>query len=125
LAFGGILSINNKYFMKKNLTFLLAFLLMSMFAFAQAPTTIKVSGNCGMCKKHIEKAAKDAGATTANWDKVTKLLTVSFEGGKTTADKIETAIAGAGYDTEHKEASLEAYKKLDACCQYDRKTKKQ
>jgi mercuric ion binding protein len=111
--------------MKKNLTFLLAFLMMGFFAVAQTPTTIKVSGNCGMCKKHIEKAAKDAGATTANWDKVTKILTVSFEAGKTTTDKIETAIAGAGYDTEHKEASAEAYKKLDECCQYDRKTKKQ
>ena len=111
--------------MKKNLVFVMAFLMMSMFAVAQNPTTIKVAGNCGMCKKHIEKAAKDAGATSANWDKVTKILTVSFEAGKTSADKIETAIAGAGYDTEHKEASLEAYKKLDECCQYDRKTKKQ
>lgn len=111
--------------MKKNLVFVLAFLMLSVFAVAQNPTTIKVSGNCGMCKKHIEKAAKDAGASSANWDKVTKILTVSFEAGKTTTDKIETAIAGAGYDTEHKEASLEAYKKLDECCQYDRKSKKQ
>ena len=103
----------------------LSFLTFSIFTFAQAPTKIKVSGNCGMCKKHIEKAAKDAGATTASWDKVTKLLTVSFDATKTNTDKIETAIAGAGYDTEHKEASQEAYKKLDECCQYDRKTKKQ
>ena len=103
----------------------LSFLTFNILAFAQAPTKIKVSGNCGMCKKHIEKAAKDAGATNASWDKVTKLLTVSFDESKTNTDKIETAIAGAGYDTEHKEASQEAYKKLDECCQYDRKTKKQ
>ena len=111
--------------MKKNILFLMTFLIMSVFAFAQAPTTIKVAGNCGMCKKHIEKAAKDAGATNANWDKVTKLLTVTFDASKTNTDKIETAIAGVGYDTEHKEASQEAYKKLDECCQYDRKAKKQ
>jgi len=111
--------------MKKSMLLCLSFLTFSIFTFAQAPTKIKVSGNCGMCKKHIEKAAKDAGATTASWDKVTKLLTVSFDASKTNTDKIETAIAGAGYDTEHKEASQEAYKKLDECCQYDRKTKKQ
>ena len=111
--------------MKKSMLLCLSFLTFSIFTFAQAPPKIKVSGNCGMCKKHIEKAAKDAGATTASWDKVTKLLTVSFDATKTNTDKIETAIAGAGYDTEHKEASQEAYKKLDECCQYDRKTKKQ
>jgi len=111
--------------MKKTLILCLSFLTFSIFTFAQAPTTIKVSGNCGSCKKHIEKAAKDAGATNATWDKVTKLLTVSFDASKTNTDKIETAIAGAGYDTEHKEATQEAYKKLDECCQYDRKTKKQ
>jgi hypothetical protein len=43
----------------------LTFLAISIFSFAQAPTTIKVAGNCGMCKKHIEKAAKDAGASVA------------------------------------------------------------
>jgi copper chaperone CopZ len=111
--------------MKKSMLLCLSFLTFNILAFAQAPTKIKVSGNCGMCKKHIEKAAKDAGATNASWDKVTKLLTVSFDESKTNTDKIETAIAGAGYDTEHKEASQEAYKKLDECCQYDRKTKKQ
>lgn len=111
--------------MKKAMLLCLSFLTVSIFTYAQAPTTIKVSGNCGSCKKHIEKAAKDAGATNASWDKVTKLLTVSFDATKTNTDKIETAIAGAGYDTEHKEATQEAYKKLDECCQYDRKKKKQ
>jgi len=111
--------------MKKSILFLFMFVAIGSFSFAQTPTTIKVAGNCGMCKKHIEKAAKDAGATSADWNKVTKLLTVSFDASKTNTDKIETAVAGAGYDTEHKEASAEAYKKLDECCQYDRKGKKQ
>jgi len=31
---------------------------------AQTATKLKVSGNCGMCKSSIEKAAKTAGATT-------------------------------------------------------------
>jgi hypothetical protein len=72
--------------------YLLSFALIvfsSVVSFGQNNTKIKVSGNCGMCKK-----------------------------------KIETAIANAGYDTEHQIASNEAYGKLDECCQYDRKKKK-
>ncbi len=103
---------------------LLTLLLLGIFSFsfAQTATKIKVSGNCGMCKKNIETAAKSAGATAANWNKDTKILTVSFNGASST-DKIETAIAAAGYDTEHAKATEEAYKSLDECCQYDRTTK--
>jgi mercuric ion binding protein len=107
----------------KKYILILTLVFASVITFAQAPTTIKVAGNCGMCKKHIEKAAKDAGATQANWDKVAKLLTVSFDATKTSVEKIEISVAAAGYDTEHKEASNEAYKKLDECCQYERKKK--
>jgi len=74
---------------------------------AQTATKLKVSGNCGMCKSSIEKAAKTAGATTANWDMDTKILTFMFDG-KTNLDKIETAIAAIGYDTEHKTATKAA-----------------
>lgn len=110
--------------MKKNVMMVALLLMVCSFSFAQKPTTVKVSGNCGSCKKHIEKAAMDAGATTATWDKTTKLLALTFDANKTSTDKIETAIAGVGYDTEHKVATEEAYKKLDECCQYDRKKKK-
>ena len=110
--------------MKKNVMMVALLLMVCSFSFAQKPTTVKVSGNCGSCKKHIEKAALDAGATTATWDKTTKLLALTFDANKTSTDKIETAIAGVGYDTEHKVATEEAYKKLDECCQYDRKKKK-
>jgi hypothetical protein len=110
--------------MKNNVMMVALLLMVCSFTFAQKPTQIKVSGNCGSCKKHIEKAAMDAGATTATWDKTTKLLALTFDANKTNTDKIETAIAGVGYDTEHKVATEEAYKKLDECCQYDRKKKK-
>ena len=111
--------------MKKILLLSTLLLTLSGIAIAQTPTTLKVSGNCGMCKKNIEKAAKNAGATSASWDKVSKVLTFSFDATKTSTDKIETSIAAAGYDTEHKEANAEAYKKLEECCQYERKAKKQ
>jgi len=108
----------------KNFILLVGFILIGSFALqAQTTTKIKVAGNCGMCKAHIEKAAKEAGALTANWDKAAKVLKVSFDATKTSTDKIENAVAAAGYDTEHKVASADAYSKLDECCQYDRTSK--
>ena len=82
--------------------------------------TFKVSGNCGMCKKTIESAATTSGASSANWDNKSKMLTVSFDAATTSILKIQTAIADAGYDNEGVKASDAAYDKLHACCQYDR-----
>ena len=86
--------------------------------------TIKVSGNCGTCKKKIEKAATAAGASFASWDKSTKILDVKYDAAKTNEKKIQESIAAAGYDTQDVKATDEAYKKLDECCQYDRKAVK-
>ncbi len=105
--------------MKKIILFS-AFIMAIVFsANAQTSTKLKVSGNCGMCKSSIEKAAKTAGATTANWDMDAKLLTLIFDG-KTNLDKIESAIAAIGYDTEHKTATQASYDALHECCKYDR-----
>lgn len=93
------------------------------FSHGQAPVKkqiIKVYGNCGSCKKKIEKSALSAGAAFANWNEKTKQLNVSYNPSVTNTIKIETAIAGAGYDTPDVKASDEAYNKLDECCQYDR-----
>jgi len=101
------------------------FILVSTFSFAQSKKesgqeTIKVWGNCGMCKKTIETAAKTAGATSADWNDETKMMVVSFTSA-TSSDKIQQAIAAAGYDTEKFTADQKAYDNLHSCCQYDRK----
>ena len=108
---------------------LYAALLFSIFAinisFAQTAVkkeTIKVWGNCGMCKKTIEKAAKSAGATTANWNEDSKELKFSYAVKKTSATKIQQSIAKSGYDTQDFTADDAAYNNLHGCCQYDRKT---
>ena len=93
----------------------LAFLLFAGVntSFAQSKTeTIKVSGNCGMCEKHIETAAKKAGAKQAKWDKKTKVLTVTFDEGKTSNDAIQKNVAAAGYDTEKYTGDEKAYRRL-------------
>ncbi|GAA4461197.1 hypothetical protein GCM10023093_05420 [Nemorincola caseinilytica] len=99
-------------------------LLMLAATFAMAQTKnekIKVSGNCGMCAKKIETAAKDAGATKATWDKKTKVLSVTYDAAKTTNDGIQKKVASVGYDTEKYTADMEVYKNLHECCQYDNK----
>lgn len=90
------------------------------FAQTQASETLKVSGECGMCKKKIEKAAKDAGATYAAWNKDTKILDIKYDGQSTNSAKIQQKIADAGYDTPKFKATDEAYNKLEQCCQYER-----
>lgn len=99
-----------------------AFALVSLFSFGQTKTdTVKVWGNCESCKEHIEDAAKEAGATTAEWNKTTKLLVVSYDATKTTNMKIQAKIAEVGYDTQDIKGKDGAYQKLDKCCQYKRK----
>ena len=82
--------------------------------------TFKVSGECGMCEKKIEKAAKTAGASYAEWNKETKIITVKYNSTTSNLAKIQKSIADAGYDNAGAKATDDAYHKLDECCQYDR-----
>lgn len=75
-----------------------------------------------MCKKTIEQAAKDAGASKAIWNKKTKEIKVKFDSSKTSLDKIKKQIADAGYTNDTYPANDAAYQKLPDCCHY--KTKK-
>ena len=103
-------------------SFALSFMAISLAGFAQKKVTetVAVSGNCGMCKSTIEKAAKNAGAAEATWDTEAKQLSVSYTSGKTDLARIQKAVAEAGYDTRDVKASDDAYSKLHACCKYDR-----
>ncbi|MGN6617982.1 MAG: heavy-metal-associated domain-containing protein [Ilyomonas sp.] len=105
------------------LMLLVAFLFTSVFSFAQTKTdTIKVYGNCGMCKDRIETAAKDAGATSADWNEETELLVVNYDATATNNKKIQEKIASVGHDTQDVKAPDSVYNKLEKCCQYKRKT---
>src|SRR5438034_9642619 len=97
--------------------FFVAILSLPKDSFAKKATTktFKVSGECGMCKKKIEKAAKDAGASYAVWSTQSKILTVRYNSVSTNTAKIEQKIAGVGYDTPDYKATDNAYNKLDAC----------
>lgn len=83
--------------------------------------TFSVSGNCGMCEKKIEAAAISLkGVKSADWNQNTKKITVVYNEKLTNLEAIKTSIAAAGYDTEGRTASKEAYDRLPGCCQYAR-----
>jgi mercuric ion binding protein len=87
---------------------------------AMTELSFGVRGNCGMCKKTIEKAANGVeGVASANWDVDKKKIDVSFDDTKTDAMAIHKAIAASGYDTEKVAGDEESYKNLPDCCQYD------
>jgi len=80
--------------------------------------TIKVSGNCEMCKARIEKAAKLDGVVKAEWNKKDKTLTATFDQAKTNIEEIGKKVAASGHDTEKVKATDAVYDKLPGCCKY-------
>ena len=89
---------------------------------AQSLTTISfgVRGNCGMCKKTIEKAVNAVdGVTNAVWDVEKKKIDVIYNNTKTNEMAIHNAVAMSGYDTEKVSGNTEAYNGLPGCYQYD------
>ena len=86
---------------------------------------IKVAGNCEQCRARIENAAQRlAGVGKAFWNADSKLLSLRFDPGRTSLDKIEKSVANSGHDTHSHKAKDQVYDKLPQCCHYERlKTK--
>jgi copper chaperone CopZ len=87
--------------------------------------TVKVYGNCGMCKKTIEKAANEKGVSKAVWDEKTSMLTITYNPAKTSTDAILKKVALAGYDSDTFRADDTTYNNLHGCCQYERPAAKE
>lgn len=85
--------------------------------------TVKIFGNCGMCETTIEKAGNVKSVAQVDWDKDTKMATLTYDAGKTNQDEILKRIALAGYDSDQYLAPDDVYAKLPECCQYDRVNK--
>jgi periplasmic mercuric ion binding protein len=80
--------------------------------------SIKVLGNCDMCKTRIEKAAKVVGVSKAEWNDTTKILTLVYDPTKVKSDEVQKKIAAVGHDTEKFRADDKAYNSLPGCCKY-------
>jgi hypothetical protein len=96
-------------------------LLITVAANAQSKNvkaTIKVYGNCTMCKKRIETALDTKGVKQAIWDPKTKELQVVYASGKISEMEIHQIVAAVGHDTDKVKATDEAYAELPFCCLY-------
>ena len=85
--------------------------------------TVKIYGNCGMCEATIEKAGNLKKVAQVDWDKDTKIATLTYDSAKTNQDEILKRIALTGYDSEKFLAPDAAYNSLAGCCQYEREAK--
>ncbi len=83
--------------------------------------SVKIFGNCGMCETTIEKAGNKKKIAKVDWNKDTKMATITYDAKKTNQDEILKRIALSGYDSEKFLAPNDVYAKLPGCCQYERK----
>jgi periplasmic mercuric ion binding protein len=100
---------------------LFAIAVTSVVAQTEKKEEFKVAGNCGMCKTRIEKAALSVdGVSSAEWDKDSNIISVSYDSQKTEIGKVQLAISTVGHDTKLYRASDKVYDKLPGCCKYER-----
>ena len=85
--------------------------------------TVKIYGNCGMCEKTIENSGSLKKIAKVDWNKDTKIATLTYDAKKTNQDAVLKRIALAGYDSEKFLAPDDVYSKLPECCQYERTAK--
>lgn len=85
--------------------------------------TVKIHGNCNMCKSTIEKAGNANKVAKVEWNKDTKMASIAYDQKATNLDEILKRIALAGYDSDSFRAPDDVYAKLPECCQYDRAIK--
>jgi hypothetical protein len=111
----------------KSLLSLITIMLLSITTFAQIKNSktesLKVYGNCGMCKEKIEKAGTQKNISKTVWSEETAMATITFDAKKTNTDAILKKIALVGYDSDNFLAPDAVYKKLHGCCKYERPLK--
>lgn len=86
---------------------------------SRSTASLKVRGNCDMCKSRIEKASLSiVGVSSATWNREQQQLNLIFNPQITSLSMISIAIANIGHDTEKNRAKDGIYSKLPDCCHY-------
>ncbi len=115
--------------MRSSIYFLLLFTILTSFAACNAQInnanseTVKIYGNCGMCKSTIEKAGYQKDIAKVEWNKASKMAKITYDKSKTNLDEILKRISLSGYDSDKFRAPDKAYNKLHECCHYERPEK--
>jgi lipocalin/copper chaperone CopZ len=76
-----------------------------------------------MCKTTIETAGNLKKMAKVEWNKDSKMATLTYDSTKTSQDEILKRVALAGYDSDKFLAPDAVYDKLHGCCQYEREAK--
>ena len=76
-----------------------------------------------MCKSTIEEAGNLKKIAKVEWDKDSKMATLTFDSKKISKEEILKRIALAGYDSESFLAPDDVYENLPRCCHYERELK--
>ena len=84
---------------------------------------VKIYGNCGMCEKTIEEVGNNKKIAQVDWNKDTKMATLTYDAKKTNKEEILKRIALVGYDSDAFLAPTDVYENLPGCCQYEREAK--
>jgi len=66
----------------------------------QKTESVKIYGNCGMCESTIEKAGNIKNQSNVDWNKETKMATISYDSLITSKEEILKRIALVGYDSD-------------------------
>jgi len=120
---------NLKFSKMNSLKYLMTALAMLSFIASNAQIknakteSVKIYGNCGMCETTIEKAGNLKKTAEVDWNKDTKIATITYDEKKTNQDEILKRIALSGYDSDKFLAPDDVYAKLPECCQYERVNK--
>lgn len=85
--------------------------------------SVKIYGNCEMCEKTIETSGTMQDIAQVDWNKDSKMATLTYDSTKTNQDEILKRIALSGYDSDKFLAPDDVYGKLAPCCQYERVNK--
>ncbi|MEM8521300.1 DUF3347 domain-containing protein [Flavobacterium sp. PL12] len=104
-------------------TMLLTFTISSAQIKNSVTENVKIYGNCGMCEKTIEKAGNLKNVATVDWNKDSKMASITYDAKKTNQDEVLKRIALAGYDSDSFLAPDNVYNELPGCCQYERDSK--
>jgi copper chaperone CopZ len=87
------------------------------YASQDTTITIKTSAQCESCKKRIENSMSfEKGVKKVALDVDTKVLTLTYDAKKTSAEKLKTAVTKIGYDADELPADKKAYGRLPKCC---------
>lgn len=82
-------------------------------------TSMKVAGNCDLCKARIESNLRPIlGIYSAEWDLVSQMLKVQYDHQSIGVEAIKRIVLQLGHDIDGETAPDAAYEQLPLSCRY-------